>query len=1502
MACIKKYYAPNGKESILYNDLATELGELRAEQQYLTIHSEEFKEQFGDWEKGKWGRLVDDNGEPLAPQIKDIFAQDQFKARIKTQKLTPIESARNLLEASTKISDPTEDSYLVGGKAVPRVSKVVDMLVKYTGTDQSAKDYLESGTRYHKVVEDIIKGLSDGDILSKNYISGSGTSPLQPNERGFLNSARVFINGLMRQDANGIILSELKIASLNANGGDGVAGTIDILHIKSDGTAVLYDLKTGNESPGKRKARANGDNVKIWDPSDFDYYKARRYSYQTLLYAEALKAGDETTGRQPVNVTDIVVVPIEINRNDTDEITDVRLLRGENIRTDDAWKTKSGDSFYKEFKAEAVRQISGARRKSKLSAGNYASDITSFLRTVLDLGEESPLSVEKRARNFVEQNWGVKKFKLKDTGSVTHEWTSDDKAARIEQVRQLMGEADQNFEADSVNSAIAYFRDSRTGKNVEEKYKGQATRVARLAKIFSASKAVSVKALSSLEGFENYKDVVLIERNDGTYDLMTTTNIYPGKKFDVKVTSKLRSKANKLGESMNLGQFKDTILGNYLDPLTAHKAGVRLENTYGDYNRLRLGMIAMELSKANPDMRFSRAVVEYAYSPNTTTPRSVPLANIVKEVKVISNVPQVMNVAPQEIKDLVGGEGAFNPTKFEENPLEDLTDYLSEQLNNDVAHALTDKVEAFRREEITRDDLADEILKGVNGLRDMLRSKYKDKNPKEQRDALSSDPEFMALARAWVTLKGIGYQPEQDVTDEFMGQISKWIKSPTATGRKTLDTFFSLFRQHVDTIKHRTQAFLNEKDPIVNALKRADPFYKRGLDVGKSNVGGTDAITGMGRSVFEPLIVKKKDTKGNTYYTPFLVAKGSDEYAKLSPEQKNFIDFFNNKVQQMFPGQWAIGQIPVIMSSSSTLSHKAKNAFTKGKFSEAMGDYGKSLAVFWTMAAEKGNFRTEREENKEISDSPYDAFRTQVADDGGNFRGDVLERIGLDEDMNLVNYNDNKMFDTDLEKVLTLFTAHYIRNQEMTKAIPMYNIFRAIFKYYDFGYGYSQANTIEMIDEFVDDLAFNIKQGEDKFVSRMINTLVRASAAGLIGLSPKVFIGNTVQMSLSTFSDALVNTMSNDSRFPGMKAWGEASTIIARAKVTPGESRKITLMRQAYLTEDMSVLTGEKYQRSARGIFTEQTMYALDRMMELGFREHYLVAQMIKDGTYDAHRVVEEMGPDGFQRYKLVYDKALDPRFKGADGQKFYEALKDSMDQTGELENGEITKAYDWHLRERLKAYINRGIGTFDRDLASPWARHSFAHALSQFRTWFRDKFQRSTKLEYDAEIFGDFVKNEEGNYTWATEPMKGMLWTLADFATMPGKFTKMAYKGELSREDQRNMWYAMTSLSSFAILALLSAALIDDKDDKDKKEFDALSIAMTNAISEATNSFTLAPVTSMLVSPLVFASYFQRVFSLTGKALMYGGEGDSTKAWNTFVEAVPFIHQLPDDVTHIEE
>lgn len=1413
-----------------------------------------------------------------------------------SETIGPEEIHTRLNNISAQMKSPGQDErfYSFQGRTLQRVSSWVDEIpeAKYRG-EPAGQQYAQEGTRYHKIIELLINGRDKTNAGLNEQLREQGMPPIDDKIEGaFVQRMR---NWIARFPPSSRLMAEVKVADT----AKGIAGTIDILHIKENGHVDIYDIKTAHETPWKRRSleeqKSLGISNKIWDVKDFNWYKAERYSLQTQFYGAILEAGDTVTGAPPLVVDNIFVIPIEIQRDVNDAVYEVNPLSAENIKS---WQNGS-KSFYGWAKRKVSAKLKGTPMDESLTGRDVAGrDIGEALKDALGVSISTVDSLERRAIDFVETYGKFEGFNY-GHGAFTR-WVSDDRSAKIEQIKAVIAQYDANHAA-NMSSGIEHFfqgeyknpgmvssganftlhsKSKDPSKGVTPTY----ARTARLTKILNYSNAKEVVSLATVKGFEQYNDIMLVKRGDGGYDLLTFTNIPLGETFTVK--------NNQKSFSRKIRTDGDSIIGNHLSPYEAEARGILLKNNYGDFTKLRLASVALELQSINPSMRVNRIIVDNMMDTALISPRASTLDELTPQIRTMASIENVKNLLPTSfVKNLQSVPKQHNVSEAE--LLNELNDYLMNELSEPWADKLSKQIDRFSKNEVTKDELANELLNGSKGMRHWLRTKNILKNNAEARETLASDKYFMALAQAWLALKGLSFDPEADVADEFVGQLSYWIKSPTNTGRKMLDKFFDLFRKHVDNIKREVQSFLDAKDPVFHDLVNEDPFVKRGLSIGDSNVLGTDAFLAMGRTVMEPLIQTRLDTNGNKYQIPMLWAEGSPEYEALTVHQKRAIKFFNDWVEKMAPGKYRRGQIPIIRTSSATKWYRAKRNLAKGELREALTNTNQATGIFVEMAANKGNFQTLRSDNsRQYSDVAYDQFAEQT-DADRNFSTRALEQIGLDSQMNLVNPELNQDFETDIERVLTLFVSHYIRKAEMDKALPIYHIFRSAFKYQELAHGLELPKTIEMIDEYVADIAFNMKIAEDAKLSKVLNVAMRLSSLSLLALNPNVFIGNTLQMTLSSLTDAFGNTITNalfgkDGRFPDLKDWGKAAAIMTAALKDPAEMMKIYLMRQKYMPEDLVVLTGEKYQKTARGMINEQLAYLLDRSMELGWRTHHLIAQMVKDDVYDAHTVEREVDADGHTKWVLKYDKNKDPRFKGEDGQLFYNALRKSMDEKGELDvTGEISGAYDWKLRERIKAYINRGIGSFDRDLASPWARHSLMTTISQFRNWFVNRFQRITKLPYQAEIFGDYRK-VDGEIVWASEEMKGILWTLTEFHRVIPRIARGEY---VSRADKENLAYMASSLSAVTVLFLLSVALIEDDDDDD---FIRLKAIANNNIADLMSFVTGGPFATILTSPAVFASYFARVFDTLGQIIVHGAEGDTKEVWNNFNDIAPVINQIP--------
>jgi hypothetical protein len=1471
MACIRTYYGNDLKPSILFQQLVDRFGESRGEQMYLLSKSREIKTD----------RTV--QGEPTIDAVLNANLQEANKSK---RSVTDI---HNNLVASRAAIDYKDDvhTYAVNGKQLDSVSIVTDKDVPYTGSKPTDFDYAEEGTRYHGALEDIINGvLTNDEIIAKRQLS--------ENETAFLLYMRTFVSRLKK---NGKVIPELRVALTKSE----IAGSIDIVHIKNDGKVDIYDLKTVFESPGRKKAKK-----KLWDifaqSGSTSNYKAQRYSLQTSYYKYILENTDEATGRQGVEVDNVYILPIEVLMDDNKVIEGIVPRAAENIQE---WK--KGNVNFGVNAEKKVRARIGVADVSDIALKGYDTPTTlpDFINTILPKESITDEDLHRKALRYVEDGRNEDGFRIR--GSF-YRWEGKSKEEKLAKVKSVLTGYEDGGGADLVRAAVLTFQGAPGGYfTSNEKAANQ------LKRHFDTSNAKKVFALSDIEGFENYKDILVLQREDGSSDLVKMT--YENLRRKITIANPY---ANPLAKYLT--GISGSILGNYMTYDDAKSKGITLQNDLTDKEQLRMALIAMELKNANKDFYANRVVVQSFASNDLTIPRSVLLDKLLPQVKAIYNVPEIKNAAAGRIKNILDNEELYNAESYEVDPAVQYLDFLRNNLKSeDFIDPETDKknvrymamkaLEYTVNGEMQKDELVKILISYEEGIKNLIGSKYQG-TPADVYNKTLTDPEFQQLARTVITLTDGKLYPEKDVSEGFMGDFMKYLVTPTKTGRLTLDRAIDHMRKGLDTVKNEITKFTQEKKPVFEALRDTDPIWKAGIKIGGRSALSTDTFFGMGQSVFEPLFQKRKKADGSTYKIPFLITEETAEFRKLAPAQQKFITWFNDTVEKWYKEahpyknakgirttNWVRGMIPVLTTSPNTSLYQAKDSVLKGdlrKATQAMKNFGKRS---YQMLGNYGNFVSPDKTNDRLH--IYDFFKSQVNDIDGTASIEALDAVGLDENMNLVDPQKNMLFETDLEEVVNQFMAHNVKKREMDKALPLGRMYQSIFHYYAQAHALKQTDSIRLLDNFINDNVFGEKIGAESEISKIINTGVGLSSIMLLGLNWKVFTANGMQQGLNSLVQTMTTQFSGDKRFPGFKANGKAFTELSKMSNPVNgfeQARKVDMLLEYYMPEDITQLKTRRYKVTQKGIIDTQSAFALDRIIERGLRAHYLIAQMIQDGTYDAHSVERYTGKDGYVRYRIKYDERKDERFKK--DPKLKQAIKESLATHGELEGDEndnietkrMTKAYDWRLRQKYKSYADQMFSSFDKDLKSDIAHYGMFSGFTQFRSWFRDKFVKGTKREYENMITGDYTLVEDGKYIWSNEEFKGVFWTLLDIGSISKNVIKNKSFKEVSKSDKQNLLLAGNSMAMWALLAALIGAAFGDDDDPSSILAEAV---LMRGIQDLTSMITMGPLFNVLDDPFIFASYYKNVYGSVINSLGYAVDGDISGVAGEIMKMTPLVRDF---------
>lgn len=218
-------------------------------------------------------------------------------AIIQKQKIKSEDIVKAIEEVGKKIEfDEETHVYSFGDQGLVPTTQKIDNIEEYRYTGHDSDDYdinSELGRGMHKVLEDIVNGKTKEEIAKK---------------QGFTKDIAVFdsiYEGLSklvkRIKKDGKVMSEVRIGNLN----NSVAGTIDILVVREDGSVDIYDLKTSIRSTEDKKLYRNRYNNKKASKQD-------KHGLQMATYAKMLEMGDEELGLPSVKINTLTIVPIHI--------------------------------------------------------------------------------------------------------------------------------------------------------------------------------------------------------------------------------------------------------------------------------------------------------------------------------------------------------------------------------------------------------------------------------------------------------------------------------------------------------------------------------------------------------------------------------------------------------------------------------------------------------------------------------------------------------------------------------------------------------------------------------------------------------------------------------------------------------------------------------------------------------------------------------------------------------------------------------------------------------------------------------------------------------------------------------------------------------------------------------------------------------------------------------------------------------------------------------------
>ncbi len=352
-------------------------------------------------------------------------------------------------------------------------------------------------------------------------------------------------------------------------------------------------------------------------------------------------------------------------------------------------------------------------------------------------------------------------------------------------------------------------------------------------------------------------------------------------------------------------------------------------------------------------------------------------------------------------------------------------------------------------------------------------------------------------------------------------------------------------------------------------------------------------------------------------------------------------------------------------------------------------------------------------------------------------------------------------FETDLELVLDTFKMANIRKDEFDKILPTIHALRNVTKWYHVGLlDKSLDNTLDFMKDYTKVAVYNEKLIEPHMegVTRGMAVLRDITSKLSLTLNPIGGIREFCQGQYGNLSRIYAKTYGKDmfTRAEYSKAIGY---MISDAPDFINNVTAIEELNHIYRMSDMdinSIVDTLRVAKSGAYAFSSRWQFWFNAAPEYFNRMSLFVAQMIHDGSFDAHKMVGD---------KMVYDWKLDARFSDYANNKttspkyneqkgLYTAMmNDFIAQGLTKENGSqyqigdaLPYAYTSKQRESLKSFSDSINGSYDHETKVLWASNAFGMMFMQFKTWLLAK-KDQWALKGDIYVQGEYehMVNENG-------------------------------------------------------------------------------------------------------------------------------------------------------------
>lgn len=913
------------------------------------------------------------------------------------------------------------------------------------------------------------------------------------------------------------------------------------------------------------------------------------------------------------------------------------------------------------------------------------------------------------------------------------------------------------------------------------------------------------------------------------------------------------------------------LFSNYITSKEQKALGINATNNLDEVRKLQMGLMAMKMVQAGGNVINIRNVGIMNMTSDSFMLKMADPSRLFGYIPKLSEIPGFFDELHDEIKDLVNDTTIREEDQYVPNYIKMLRSFLYEEREHImstgkkyVPEALQGDIEIIERYLV--DGVEDEMITMLEHRRYRLEHGPRRLNTQEKRD--TSD-EYIIISNVLGHLKGFrGSQNNFKIKDANM--YEQYVGSIHDMQNHVLQDFYSILRRQS---KVATGLFTeNFRKPFQEKIKDVTGVYLRR----HPEFAVKERLAAIGHKRFDNMFKKRvvhgtdgKEYEINTFELHLdrsepgasilsdeelalanFIADEIEKYMTDMFYHRGYMDgrFFewdgersvlNDKrlrewAEEQYRKHWKRGMLP-LMHKNAAQHFFAGNLGKAGK--RFVSRYSDPVQMFDDVLELKQRSGVSQEVHSHFFDQ-YDSRNAEMSF-GTERRMNMLGVEGSGGDYylpindNLNGYKINQDLNTNLEDVMDFFVMDVIWKQTMDKEVlPEYNGAMTRLNAFEVLYSTDQSANKEHMRVMFDRVVRGQNQLEHKSklwknAARGLNVAYKLTSFSGVALSIPVAItsavGNLTELNLNALATSIGNPY-DIFTFKELKKgqmW-----MLKNAKL----AEKLVHFYQVTEHERFDVLNNPRYKSVDNHVWTHRFAHIMNWITDYETRKLVMIAQMVHDGSLDAHSLDGE---------NVVYDEKKDRRFYNADGvtqtkkqKALYDWVKRNLSNDPRVNqelDRPLNRGYDLDDQRKFEWITSYFVtGTYNNESTGTYDSYILGKVAAQFKKYFISKMEhrlggiatgKKTKAEGGHKII---IEHEDGRLeeVWQKLETNGIYVEVAKY--LVDDVLKNVFKGQKIEKLTEMQKYSLARTSGDAMIAAIIVLLwggmrgfADDKEDE---------------------------------------------------------------------------------------